>query len=217
MTELPDITPAAGCPDPTATAQLLPMAEARVERADAAANRRRILDAARGLLACHGLEGTSIDAVAAAAGVGKGTVFRRFGDRAGLFQALMDDTMREFQDAFMHGPPPLGPGALPGERLTAFFDRLIDIFEDILEVVLAVERDRRGVPVGGYMVLSVHVTSLIEQLDPELDAPLTAQLLMNAANPNLIRYLRRDADVDSVRIKAAMHGLIAGLGCPAGR
>jgi AcrR family transcriptional regulator len=186
-----------------------------VERADAAANRRRIVDAARSGLACRGLEGTSIDAVTAAAGVGKGTVFRRFGDRAGLFQSLMDDTLREFQDAFMHGPPPLGPGAPPQARLIAFFDRLIDIFEDILEVVLAVERDRKGVPIGGYIVLSVHVTSLIEQLAPELDASLTAQMLMNATNPNLIRYLRRDAGVDSARIKAAMHGLLAGLGCPA--
>lgn len=214
VTEVPDITPVADGTFPVASTQLLPMAEVRVERADAAANRRRILDAARRLLACHGLEGTSIDAVTAAAGVGKGTVFRRFGDRAGLFQALMDDTLREFQDAFMHGPPPLGPGAPPRERLIAFFDGLIAFFENILDVVLAVERDRRGVPVGGYVVLSVHVTALIEELAPELDAPLTAQLLMNAANPNLIRYLRRDAGVETSRIKAALRPLIDGLGCP---
>jgi AcrR family transcriptional regulator len=192
------------------------MADIRTERADAAANRRRILDAARSVLACHGLEGASIDAVTAAAGVGKGTVFRRFGDRAGLFQAVMDDSMREFQDAFMHGPPPLGPGAPPRERLIAFFDRLIDIFEGVLDVVLAAERDRNGVPVGGYVVLSVHVASLIEELAPELDAPLTAQLLMNAVNPNLIRYLRRDAGVEPGRIKAAIGGLIAGLGYESG-
>ena len=40
------------------------------------------------------------------------------------------------------------------------------------------------------------------------------QMLMAAANPNLIRYLRRDAGVEPCRIKAALHGVIAGLGCP---
>jgi AcrR family transcriptional regulator len=89
----------------------LPIAGQRRERADAAANRCRILDAARLVLAQRGADATSIDAVTAAAGVGKGTVFRRFGDRSGLFRALLDDSLRTFQDDFMLGPPPLGPGA----------------------------------------------------------------------------------------------------------
>src|SRR5439155_18730164 len=79
----------------------LPVAGARRERADAAANRVRILEAAARVLAERGAEGTSIDAVACEAGVGKGTVFRRFGDRSGLFQALSDEHLRTFQDAFM--------------------------------------------------------------------------------------------------------------------
>src|SRR4030088_1516915 len=100
-----------------AAAQQLPMAGVPRERADAAVNRVRILQAARGVLAERGAEGTSIDAVACEAGVGKGTVFRRFGDRSGLFQALSDEHLREFQDAFLFGPPPLGPGAPAEERL----------------------------------------------------------------------------------------------------
>src|ERR1700726_2677170 len=67
----------------------------------------------------------SMQAVATAAGVGKGTVFHRFGDRDGLTQALLDDYMRDFQDAFLHGPPPLGPGAPPDERLAAFVVELV--------------------------------------------------------------------------------------------
>ena len=34
---------------------------------------------------------------------------------SGLFQALLDEHLRLFQDAFMFGPPPLGPGA-PAEQ-----------------------------------------------------------------------------------------------------
>ena len=54
------------------------------------------------------------------AGVGKGTVFRRFGSRAGLMMALLSDAEAGFQGRFMFGPPPLGPGAPPLERLIAF-------------------------------------------------------------------------------------------------
>src|SRR5258706_1575041 len=93
----------------------LPIAGAPRERADAAANRVRILEAAVRVLAERGPEGTSIDAVAREACVGKGTIYRRFGDRSGLFEALMDDHLRVFQDAFMFGPPPLGPGAPAGD------------------------------------------------------------------------------------------------------
>lgn len=193
----------------------LPIAGQRRVRADAAANRVRILEAAIRVLAERGAEGISIDAVAAEAGVGKGTIFRRFGDRSGLFQALLNEHLRAFQDAFMFGPPPLGPGACAAARLAAFVDGLLDLHENQLEVALAVERDRLGPPIGGYMALSVHVESLIGEISPALDAPVTAQLLLNALNVNLVRYLLRDAGVSLATIKASVRPLIAGLALPA--
>jgi AcrR family transcriptional regulator len=171
----------------------------------------RILEAAVRVLAERGAEGTSIDAVACQAGVGKGTIFRRFGDRSGLFQALLDEHLRAFQDAFMFGPAPLGPGAPAEDRLAAFLTGLLDLFDDQLEVTLALERDRLGAPIGGYLALSVHVESLISEISPALDAQVTAQLLLNAFNVNLVRYLRREAGVSLATIKASVHPLIAGL------
>ena len=61
-----------------------------------------------------------MDDIAAAAGVGKGTVFRRFGSRAGLMMVLLDEDEKASQQAFLFGPPPLGPDAPPLERLLAF-------------------------------------------------------------------------------------------------
>jgi AcrR family transcriptional regulator len=90
------------------------------ERADASRNRELLLRTARTLLEEHGAAGLSMDALAAGAGLGKGTVFRRFGSRAGLFAALLDEYERDFQAACLGGPPPLGPGADPVERLVAF-------------------------------------------------------------------------------------------------
>jgi AcrR family transcriptional regulator len=187
------------------------MAGARRERADAAANRVRILEAAARVLAERGAEGTSIDAVASEAGVGKGTIFRRFGDRSGLFQALSDEHLRAFQDAFMSGPPPLGPGAPADDRLVAFLEGFLDLHDDHLELTLALQRDRWGAPVEGYLALSVHVESLVKEIDPALDAAVTAQLLLNALNANVVRYLRRDAGVSLATIKASVRSLTAGL------
>src|SRR5579875_2868085 len=98
--------------DPLAPAAL-PIVDRAHERSDAAANRERILCAARRVLAEQGAAGLSMNTVAAAAGVGKGTIFRRFGDRDGLTEALLDTHTAELQDGFLSGPPPLGPGAAP--------------------------------------------------------------------------------------------------------
>ncbi|WP_328807853.1 helix-turn-helix domain-containing protein [Nonomuraea antri] len=80
------------------------------ERADAARNRQKIIEVAARMIAEQGAEQLSLDEVARAAGVGVGTVYRRFGDRAGLVYALIDESERRFQAAFLTGPPPLGPG-----------------------------------------------------------------------------------------------------------
>jgi len=90
------------------------------ERADAARNRRHLLATAREILAEQGAGQLTMDGLAERAGLGKGTVFRRFGTRAGIFQALLDDEDRDFQQAVLSGPPPLGPGAPPLDRLIAY-------------------------------------------------------------------------------------------------
>src|SRR5215207_1124053 len=109
------------------------------ERADAALNRRRILAAAQRLFESRGVDCTSMDAIAGEAGVGKGTLFRRFGDRAGLARALVDEGEQAFQEQFIRGAPPLGPGAPPADRLIAFGEGLIDHLEAHGEIIAAAE------------------------------------------------------------------------------
>ena len=90
------------------------------ERGDAARNRVLLLDAARRLIAEHGPDAVTMDDIAAAAGVGKGTLFRRFGSRAALMVVVLDEDERELQHRFLFGPPPLGPSAPPLDRLLAY-------------------------------------------------------------------------------------------------
>src|SRR4051812_6067478 len=106
------------------------------ERADAARNRRRILAAAQRLFAERGVSCTSMDAIAAEAGVGKGTLFRRFGDRATLALAILDGGGRALQAGVLHGPPPLGPGAPACDRLIAFGHAVLDRLEAHVDLIL---------------------------------------------------------------------------------
>src|SRR6185312_4745373 len=100
---------------------VLPLEAPRAERADAVRNRTHLLATARTMLAERGsTEKLTMDALAERAGLGKGTVFRRFGTRAGIFQALLEDDEQAFQQQVLAGPPPLGPGADPLERLIAY-------------------------------------------------------------------------------------------------
>jgi len=66
-----------------------PVRECRPLRADAARNRQRILDAATTVFAERGLEAT-LDDVADRAGVGVGTVYRRFSGKEALVEALFE-------------------------------------------------------------------------------------------------------------------------------
>src|SRR3954466_3576163 len=90
------------------------------ERADAARNRQKILCSARRLIEERGLANVSMDDIAQDAGVGKGTLFRRFGDRATLAHARRDATEPDSEEQIRRGEPPLGPGAAPCQRLIAF-------------------------------------------------------------------------------------------------
>src|SRR5579864_4218417 len=182
------------------------MADQRQERCDAAANRARILDATRALLRNEGLAAASIDRIAAEAGVGKGTVFRRFRDRAGLTAALLDEHMRAFQDAFLSGPPPLGPGAPAHERLEAFIDGLLALLDEDFEIALAAAD---AAPATGALVagaLALHLRTLVSQIDPRLDAALVADLLLGSISPSVIARARaRGADLPAQQ--AAAHAL----------
>jgi AcrR family transcriptional regulator len=69
----------------------------RVERRDAAENRRQVLAAARRLFAEQGVDAVNMDDIAREAGVGKGTLYRRYAHKGELCQALLDDNARRVQ------------------------------------------------------------------------------------------------------------------------
>lgn len=121
-------------------------------RADALRNRERVLCAAQRVIDRVGAEHLTMEAVAAEAGVGKGTVFRRFGDRSSLLLALLDAEERDLQNALLHGPPPLGPGAEPLERLYAYGEARLEHIERHVELLAAAATGSPGPQEGEHPV-----------------------------------------------------------------
>ncbi len=179
-------------------------------RADAARNRARLLEAAERLVAEHGAAGLTMEAVAAAASVGKGTVFRRFGDRTGLLAALMDHSERKFQAALLSGPPPLGPGAPPVERLRAFGCALLRRSVDELDLLVAAEpsADRRHT-FPPRLFLRGHVAMLLRQAVPDGDSELLSHTLLSYLDAALIHHLTRQCGVPPERLREGWFDLVA--------
>ncbi|MET8615008.1 TetR family transcriptional regulator [Streptomyces misionensis] len=179
-------------------------------RADAARNRARLLEAAARLIAEHGVAGVTMEAVAAAAKVGKGTVFRRFGDRTGLLMALLDHSGRRLQADFLGGPPPLGPGAPPLERLRAFGIAVLYRSAEQLELQLAAQPEAcRRFSHPAVQALRTHVTMLLRQIMPDADCELLAQTLLASLDPALIHHLTRQLGMPMERLEAAWVDLVA--------
>jgi AcrR family transcriptional regulator len=174
------------------------------ERGDAARNRERVTAAAAKLFReCEDPERVDMRAIAAEAGVGVGTLYRRFGDKASLAATVLDDHARALQDAIISGPPPLGPGAPAEERLEAFLRALVDHMEKELDLVHAVMQ-LGGLAVGPYPAWRLHMRVLVSETCPHFDADWLADALLAPLSPMVYAHQRRVQGVSPETIKAQL-------------
>ena len=163
----------------------------RAERADAARNRRLLLATAREIIAEDGAGKLTMDGLAERAGLGKGTVFRRFGTRSGIFHALLDDDERDFQEQVLFGPPPLGPGAPPLDRLIAYGRARIDFLIGHGQIARAALDGREQIPAGPETPMSrAHIRLLLAEISlGTADLDVLAIQLTAALDGPLLLYL----------------------------
>lgn len=185
------------------------------ERVDAARNRERILCAARRLFAERGASCVSMDEIAEAAGVGKGTLFRRFGSRAALAAAVLSEDEARLQEGFIRGEPPLGPGAPPRERLIAFGEARLDLIDAHTELLAAAEVAGAHFDSPPYAASRLHVSLLLREIDPDCDGELLADSLLAGLSAGLFIYLRDARGFELDRIKDGWRRQVDGL-VPAG-
>ena len=181
----------------------------RAERADAVRNRRHLLATARDLIARQGTDALTMDGLAQRAGLGKGTVFRRFGTRAGIFQALLDNDERDFQQQVLSGPPPLGPGAPPLDRLMAYGRARIDFLIGHREIARAALDGRESVPAGSQTPMSrAHIRFLLGEIRlgaADLDI-LSTQLTASLDGPLLLYLSAATLTEEAPQISATSRG-----------
>ena len=183
--------------------RLLPLADdPPPERADAARNREALLNAAAELVERCSVESVTMDAVAQRAGVGKGTVFRRFESREGLMAALLDHSETTWQAEVLSGPPPLGPGAPARDRLIAFGHSRIET--TLRHGALIRAAGQAGArPYAAVSFASMHVRHLLGELGVRGDVTYLATCLLA---PLEIPILEQQIEHEHLPLDRIHHG-----------
>ena len=176
-----------------------PGTQPRPELADAARNRTRILAAAERLFAQRGATNVTMEDVARAADVGKGTLYRRYPDRAALAVALLDEHERNLQQRLVTGPPPLGPGAPPRQRLAAFYAAMIELLDRHLDLALAAETGDARFRTGAYSFWRAHLRVLLRDAGVPDPGDVLAEILLAPLAGEIVRHLRgREASTEDI-------------------
>ncbi len=192
----------------------------RRERSDAAESRRRVLDAARGLFAERSVDAVSMHEIGRAAGVGQGTLYRRYEHKGALCSALLAEEIEGFVDEVRRRAG--GRGSALG-RLKWFLGRLAR-FNDDNAALLGAIRDAAG---GGrrvemygnpfYSWLRGTVAALVRQamnegaMMGELDVECVADALLATLNIDLYLYQRHELGMSRERVTRSLHALLDGL------
>jgi len=184
--------------------ELLPiLGQPTPERRDAARNRDAVMCAAQQLIDHCGVDAVTMDAVAEKAGVGKGTIFRRFGSRAGLMARLLDESEAAWQAAVISGPPPLGPGAGPKERLLAFGRSRAEANLRHADLLTAADGADTGRSYAAYSFTATHVRYLLGELGVHGDIALLATALLA---PLEVPILRQQTGVENMSVDRIIAG-----------
>ena len=188
------------------------------ERSDAARNRRVILRTARTLFEERGVTCVTMEEIARASGVGKGTLYRRFPHKGFLCQALLEEPTRHFQEQTLEILREPGTSAV--EKLDAFLDRLVAFTAENLDLLYGgneplcgadrLERfshpayDWRRSTVLGLMRAAVYEGDV----DDGLDLEYLATALLAPLDVDLFYYQHRVKGLSAERISSAVRDFV---------
>jgi AcrR family transcriptional regulator len=195
-------------------------ASPRQERSDAAANRSRILEAARALFATRGAAAVTMAEIAQAAGVGKGTLYRRFPDKGALCLALVDDELRMLQNQVLAGLRRRLAESEPALAQLCWFLDTLAHFQDEHMALLS-EAQREGLRLADktlpFTWQRATVVGLLEEAvaageaSSDLDADYLATVLLAPLQGPLYRFEREQRGQTPQRLSAALCRLVQGL------
>ena len=171
------------------------------ERADAARNRARVLAAAEELFSQR--RSVTMEDIARAAGVGRGTLYRRYPDVPSIALALLDQHEQRVQDQLLRGEPPLGPGAPPRERMAAFYAAMAELLERHGHLALGAEIGRARFTTGAYGFWQAHVRTLLTEANLS-DVDALADSLLAPIAPEVYDYQRHHRGLTQEQITTGL-------------
>ena len=148
--------------------------------------RQQLIDVARGLFADKGLDGTSVEEIAAHAEVSKPVVYEHFGGKEGLYAVVVDQEVRRLHDAIYQAIS--RPHADPRSLIELGTLALLDYIEEEPDGFRIISRDSSPYAPGGtFQTILSSIGSRVEGLlaaqfdrrgfDPAT-APLYSQMLV---------------------------------------
>lgn len=192
-----------------------------VERKDAARNRQKIVEAARALFDERGVTRVTMEDISRAAGVGKGTLYRRYPNKGLLCQALLDEPTRKFQEETLRLLGNAGSGPL--EKLDRFLDGLVGFTEENLDLLYGGNEPLCG---ADRLARFAHpafdwrrwtILGLLRaaeregDLDEDLDLEYIAAALLAPLDVDFYYYQRRVQGIAQERISAGLRSLVPTL------
>ncbi len=192
------------------------------ERSDAARNRRKILGVARALFEERGVTNVTMEELARASGVGKGTLYRRFPHKGFLCQALLDEPTRALQGRTLGLLSEAGVPAL--EKLDLFLGLLVGFTEENLDLLYggneplcgADRLERFAHPAYDWRRSTVlgllRAAARDGELDVGLDLEYLAAALLAPLDLDLYYYQRRVQGLPAERLEAGVRSLADALG-----
>lgn len=177
-------------------------------RADAARNREAVLTAAGALFdGVADPDEISMDHIAAAAGVGKGTLFRGFGDRTGLIRALYAERSKDLHVALSEIDTDAG---LPVDRVVAALGAMLDFKLANSTLTRALENAGAGSPFDNelYGLWHAKLTTVVTEARGPENADYLAHALLAAVRSDLLHQLR---DWSRERLDAGLSALVTAV------
>ena len=110
----------------------------RPERRDAAENRQRILTVTQQLFAEQGIENVTMSQIAKAAGIGQGTLYRRYGNKGELCIALLKSNFPQLRERIDRHLAEIATSMSKLEQLNSFLEQLIAAIEDKFPLLSAI-------------------------------------------------------------------------------
>lgn len=205
-------------------------ASSRHERRDAAEHRQRILDVAQHLFAEHGVDAVSMHQIALAAGIGQGTLYRRYRHKGELCMDLMHEHHEQFAEevAALFARTEHAPVLA---RLDGLLVKMVALLEEQVTFLGPVGRNlaedeqcnEPGRSSGFsfqespwyqwlHELLSGVLTQAVEheELAP-LDIPFTVDTMLAVLNPPFYRYQRLERGFSQERILEGLRRIYIGM------